>query len=117
MSPDGHVIRINRTLCEWLGQSPNDVLGTPLLDLMSFGARIAYETHLSPLLRMQGHVYEIALDLLHGDGSRIPVIANAAEKRDDNGEHLFTRLTLFRAVDRRAYERNLLEARIRAEEA
>ena len=117
VSPDGHVIRINRTLCEWLGQSPNDVLGTPLLDLMSFGARIAYETHLSPLLRMQGHVYEIALDLLHGDESRIPVIANAAEKRDDNGEHLFTRLTLFRAVDRRAYERNLLEARIRAEEA
>jgi sigma-B regulation protein RsbU (phosphoserine phosphatase) len=64
---------------------------------------------------MQGHVHEIALDLLTADGEKVPTIGNAAEKRDSSGRHLFTRLTLFRALDRRTYERTLLEARARAE--
>jgi sigma-B regulation protein RsbU (phosphoserine phosphatase) len=64
---------------------------------------------------MQGHVHEIALDLLMADGTKIPTIANAAERRDAEGRHLFTRLTLFKAVDRRTYERSLVEARVKAE--
>jgi phosphoserine phosphatase RsbU/P len=87
----------------------------PLHDILGFGARIAFETHLAPLLRMQGHVHEIALDLLTADGEKVPTIANAAEKRAPGGGHLFTRLTLFRAVDRRTYERTLLDARAAAE--
>lgn len=86
-----------------------------LHDILGFGGRIAFETHLAPLLRMQGHVDEIALDLLTADGDKVPTIANAAEKRGSDGRHLFTRLTVFRAVDRRIYERTLLEARVKAE--
>ena len=82
---------------------------------MSFGGRIAFETHLAPLLRLQGFVNELAFDLLQSDGSKIPIIANAAEKRDSAGQHLFTRLALFKAVDRRSYERGLVEARNKAE--
>ncbi len=83
--------------------------------MLGFGGRIAFETHLAPLLRMQGHVHEIALDLLTAKGEKIPTIANAAEKRDAEGRHQFTRLTLFKAVDRRTYERSLVEARVKAE--
>ena len=64
---------------------------------------------------MQGYVNEIALDLVAADGEKIPTIANAAEKRDADGAHLFTRLTLFKAVDRRNYERSLVDARTEAE--
>ena len=64
---------------------------------------------------MQGHVHEIALDLLTASGEKIPTIANAAEKRDKDGNHIFTRLTFFKAVDRRTYERTLMEARLKAE--
>jgi sigma-B regulation protein RsbU (phosphoserine phosphatase) len=117
VSRDGRVVKINRTLCDWIGRPADSIVGTSVLDLMSFGGRIAYETHLAPLLRMQGHVYEIALDLLQSDGAMLPVIANAAEKRDSAGGHQFTRLTLFRAVDRRTYERSLVEARVNAEAA
>lgn len=117
VSPDGHIVKINRTLCDWLDRPAEPLLGTSIHELLSFGGRIAYETHLAPLLRMQGYVYEIALDILHRDGGKIPVIANATEKRDSAGRHLFTRLTLFKAIDRRTYERSLLEARVRAEEA
>jgi phosphoserine phosphatase RsbU/P len=115
LSPDAHIVKVNRTLTNWLGRSAESLVGQPIHALLSFGGRIAFETHLAPLLRLQGFVDEIALDLLHSDGSKIPIIANAAEKRGTRGEHLFTRLTLFRAVDRRAYERGLIEARDQAE--
>lgn len=116
IAPDGRVVKINGTLCSWLDCPAEQLVGRSLHDMLSVGGRIAYETHLAPLLRMQGHVQEIALDLVRADGTKIPVIANAAEKRDQD-RHLFTRLTLFKAVDRRKYERDLLEARVRAEEA
>ena len=113
--PDGRIAKLNRTLCGWLGRPAEDLVSRSVHELLSFGGRIAYETHLAPLLRLQGFVHEIALDLMHADGGKIPVIANAAEKRGTGGEHRFTRLTLFKAIDRRAYERTLVEARTRAE--
>jgi sigma-B regulation protein RsbU (phosphoserine phosphatase) len=115
LSPDGRIVKLNATLADWLGHDRDSLIGESIHEILGFGGRIAFETHLAPLLRMQGHVYEIALDLLMADGSRIPTIANAAERRDPTGKHLFTRLTLFKAVDRRTYERSLVEARVKAE--
>ena len=117
LSPKGQIVKINRTLADWLGRQPDDLVGKAFRDLLSFGGRIAFETHLAPLLRLQGFVNELALDLLQPDGTKIPIIANVAEKRSLEGGHLFTRLTLFKAVDRRSYERGLLEARAKAEAA
>ena len=115
LSPQGLIVNINRTLADWLGRDRDALIGKPIHDILGFGGRIAFETHLAPLLRMQGHVHEIALDLLTAGGDKIPTIANAAERRDDTGRHLFTRLTLFKAVDRRTYERSLVEAKLKAE--
>jgi sigma-B regulation protein RsbU (phosphoserine phosphatase) len=115
ISPDSRIVKANGTLAKWLGRPAGSLVGMPLHDILGFGGRIAFETHLAPLLRMQGHVHEIALDLLTATGEKVPTIANAAEKRDADGRHLFTRLTLFRAVDRRTYERTLLDARAKAE--
>lgn len=113
--PDRRICRINGTLAGWVGREPGELLDRPIYELVGFGGRIAFETHLAPLLRMQDHVFEVALDLLAADGTKIPVIANAAEKRDSAGNHLFTRMTMFKAVDRRTYERTLLDAQKRAE--
>jgi sigma-B regulation protein RsbU (phosphoserine phosphatase) len=117
LSPDARIVKLNQTLAEWIGSPADMLVGRAFYDLLSFGGRIAFETHVAPLLRLQGFVNEIAFDVLHADGSKIPIIANAAEKRDSDGRHLFTRLTLFKAVDRRTYERGLVEARARAEAA
>jgi sigma-B regulation protein RsbU (phosphoserine phosphatase) len=43
------------------------------------------------------------------------VLINAAERRDGEGQHVFTRLTILNATDRRQYERDLLKARSEAE--
>lgn len=115
LSPDAHIVKVNRRLTDWLGMSGEALVGESFHALLSFGGRIAYETHMAPLLRLQGFVNELALDLLHADSSKLPVIANAAEKRGPSGEHLFTRITMFRAADRRSYERGLIAAKTKAD--
>ena len=65
---------------------------------------------------MQGFFNEVALDLVTADGKKLAVLANALERRDDEGNLLFTRLTIFQATERRRYERDLVEARREAEQ-
>ncbi|HEU5066629.1 MAG TPA: PAS domain-containing sensor histidine kinase [Sphingomicrobium sp.] len=116
ISPDAKIAKANRTLAGWLGaEDAGSLVGKSVHEILGFGGKIAFETHLAPLLRMQGHVHEIALDLVSLSGKKLPTIANAAEKRAADGKHLFTRLTLFKAVDRRKFERSLVEARAKAE--
>jgi PAS domain S-box-containing protein len=116
--PDGLIVRVNETLLTLLGRPREDILaGRRFQDLMTIGGRIYTETHLAPLLRMQGFVHEVALELYRGDGSRLPVLINIDQKRDLAGTPLRNRITIFDATDRRKYERELLEARRKAEAA
>ena len=115
LTPDARILKVNRTFTDWLGSTGEALVGQPFHALLSFGGRIAYETHLAPLLRLKAHVDEIALDLLHVGGGKVPVIGNATEKRGPDGQHILTRMTFFRAVERRSYERELLAARAQAE--
>jgi len=116
VTPDARIAKLNKTLADWLNCSPDDLVGKQVHTILSFGGKIAFETHLAPMLRLQGEAHEIAFDLQLGDADKIPVIGNAKEKRRPNGEHIFTRLTLFKATERLKFERSLVEARVRAEE-
>jgi sigma-B regulation protein RsbU (phosphoserine phosphatase) len=114
--PDGRIDRANRTLADWMGYPPDDLPGMRLSDLLNMAGRIFLETHVAPLLRMQGFFDEFALDLLTKSGTRLPAIANARERRSDADALLFTRLTIMRATDRRRYERGLIDARKESDE-
>jgi sigma-B regulation protein RsbU (phosphoserine phosphatase) len=116
VSPDGRIAKANRTLCLWIGLTPKQMIGRRLYDLLSIAGQMFYETHLAPLLRMQGFFNEVALDLVTAGGKALPVLANAAERRDREGRLLFTRVTVFQATERRRYERGLLAARSAAQE-
>lgn len=110
LGPDGRIVKSNRTLSRWLGAAPEELRGKRLRGLLSIAGQIFYETHFAPLLRMQGFFDEVALDLITADGTPLHVLANAAERRDADGELLFTRVTVFRATERRRYERELVDA-------
>lgn len=109
LGPDGRIVRVNTTLCNWLGQTKDELTGKRLRDLLNVAGSIFYETHFAPLLRMQGFFEEVALDLVKSDGTIMPVLANAAERRLE--DVVFTRVTLFRAPQRRRHERELAESR------
>jgi phosphoserine phosphatase RsbU/P len=114
--PDGCIARLNATLADWLGYDRATLLGTPFTDLLSVGGRIHYETHFGPLLQMQGQLSGIAVDLVAADGARLPVFITANVKADVDGRPVLIRITAQDARDRRSYERELLEARQRAEQ-
>jgi sigma-B regulation protein RsbU (phosphoserine phosphatase) len=117
LSPDGLIVKVNQTFCEWTGFSKDQLLGRRLRDLLNVGGRIFYETHFAPLLRMQGFFNEVALDVMTAAGDRLPILANARERRTAGGELLFTRVTIFLAAERRRYERGLVDARAAADAA
>jgi phosphoserine phosphatase RsbU/P len=117
LQPDGRIFKVNATFCRWVGFTPEEIAGKRLHDLLNIAGRIFYETHFAPLLRMQGFFNEVALDFVTREGKLLPALVNAAEKRDADERHLFTRLTVFNAVDRRRYERELLEAKAAADAA
>jgi sigma-B regulation protein RsbU (phosphoserine phosphatase) len=114
-SPDGRIAKINTTLSIWLGYDRNALLGKPFTDLLTAGGRIHYETHFAPLLRMKGQLSGITVELVAADGKRLPVFVTANVKTDADGHPILLRITAQDARDRRSYERELLEARQRAE--
>ena len=111
----GEILRGNSRVANWVGYSTEDLKSIRFPDLFTIGGKIYCETHLLPLLRMQGFFDEVALELACQGGERLPVLVNAYERRDQNGKPLFIRLTVYKATDRRLYEENLRYARTVAE--
>ncbi|WP_199422155.1 SpoIIE family protein phosphatase [Actinotalea solisilvae] len=105
---DGVVLEVNRTLLRWLDQPEQDVVGHRLSRHLTVGGRIYWETHLGPLLRMQGGVDEVAVEL-RGPAGRMPVLLSARVHAD------VVEVALSGAAERSRYERELLAARSAAE--
>jgi sigma-B regulation protein RsbU (phosphoserine phosphatase) len=114
-SQDGTIRRVNRVFCSWVGLAPEALVGRRRFqDLLTMGGRIFHQTHWAPLLQMQGSLSEVKLEVLHADGSSIPMILNAL-RRDQDGV-VVHELAAFIARDRDKYERELVAARRRLEE-
>lgn len=117
-TPDGTIVKVNETFLTWTGHTREALVGRrTFASLLSAGGRIYHDTHYAPMLLMHEHVREIALEVVTGDGGRLPVLVNAALGRDGQGEPVVVRVVLFDATERREYERELLRAKQRAEES
>ncbi|MGW1139716.1 PP2C family protein-serine/threonine phosphatase [Streptomyces zhihengii] len=113
---DGRIVKINGTLLDWLGYERGDLVDRGrFADLLTVGGRLYHETHFAPLLRMQGEISGIALELKAADGTRVPVLVSSTVKRGGDGRPLLFRTSVFHARDRRAYEVELLRAREEAD--
>ena len=109
---DGTLLKVNRTFETWTGFEREELVGERRFQsLLAPGGRIYHETHYAPLLRMQGQVREIALEIVRADGSRLPVLVNSTLVKGSDGEPKLIRTTVFDASDRRRYEEELLRAR------
>lgn len=114
--PSGTIVKVNRTFLDWTGYSSAELLDQRRFQsLLAVGDRIFYETHFAPSLAMQGTVREIAVEIVCADGERMPALVNAVRTDDADGRPVRTRIAVFDARERRAYERELVHARERAE--
>lgn len=115
-APDGTILRVNRTFLLWTGYRRDELLHRKrFVDLLTLGGKVYYETHVQPLLRMQGAVNQIQLELTCADGHPLPILLNTIQHQDAAGQPDLLRSTLFDITDRKRYERELLTARRSAE--
>ncbi|MEV6316669.1 SpoIIE family protein phosphatase [Streptomyces sp. NPDC051776] len=113
---DWRIVKVNTTLLDWLGYDRAQLERRRRFpDLLTVGGKLYHETHYAPLLRLQGRISGVALELQRVDGTRLPVLATSVLKTDEQGGPLLVRTTLFEALDRRGYEQELLRARHEAE--
>ena len=113
---DGPIAKVNATLLGWLGYTRDEMVGRMrFTDLFPVGVRIYYETHLAPLLAVQGEISGIAVDLRAKDGSRFPALISSLVKNGGEGQPRLIRTIVFDGRQRRAYEEELLLARRAAE--
>ncbi len=113
--PDGTLVRVNQTFLIWTGYSRAELLSRRFQELLTVAGKMFFENQYAPLLRMQGAVQEVTFDIVRRDGSRLPVLMNSVLRVDATGSPILVASTIFRAVERRAYEQELLLARTRAE--
>lgn len=71
MSMDGEIIRANAALAGWLGMDPASLPGKRFADCLAIAGKIYFETHLSPLLHMQGFFEEVSVELMGRCGVRL----------------------------------------------
>jgi phosphoserine phosphatase RsbU/P len=111
LQANGRIEYVNLTFLAWSGHTKGLMVGKHFSDFLTMPGRIYYETHIAPLLRMQGFFNEFAIDMVTAGGEPLQMIANANERRDPDGKLLCIRIALIKATDRRRYELELLTAR------
>lgn len=109
------MLLINATLLDALGYELSELQGRHIESVLPVGARIFYQTHLFPLLKLHGKVEEVYFSLRAKDGTELPVLANAS--RYERGGIFVNDCILMRIQQRSKYENEILQAKKLAEEA
>lgn len=111
---DGTILKVNTTFCTWVGMPREDLVGAKRIqDLFTVGGRIFHQTHWVPTLQMQGSLAEVKFDVRHSDGHTVPMILNAHRRKRAEGD--FDEIAAYVAEDRSRYERELMNARNKAD--
>lgn len=112
----GLILRANRTFCQWLGYSPDRLVGRrKLQELLTVGGRIFHQTHWLPLLELQRSIAEIKLDFKTASGEVLTMVLNAVRRQHAGGT--FDEVSAFVIADRHRFEQELLIAKRQAEQA
>ncbi|MFN2431080.1 MAG: histidine kinase dimerization/phospho-acceptor domain-containing protein [Cryomorphaceae bacterium] len=112
----GDITQVNSTLLKWLGHEKDQVVGKlSFRDLLSVGAKIYFETHLMPLMKLQGGFTEVQVEMKGLKGRKIPVLLSAIGVDGGNPDSSHYHFTIVDITQRKLYEKELLKARKDAE--
>jgi sigma-B regulation protein RsbU (phosphoserine phosphatase) len=112
---DGTISEVNDTLCTTLEFGRTEILDAKIDTILTIASRIFHQTHLFPLLKMQGFATEIFITLQTKDKKEIPVLINA-EQKNINDETVFLYVGI-KVPNRKKFEDQLIAAKKAAETA
>jgi PAS domain S-box-containing protein len=115
LGDDGTIHVVNTTLLGMLGYDREELLGRHFETILTVGAKIFFQTHFFPLLRMHGRADEIFFLLRAKNGDDIAAIVNAI--RRERGGRWISDCVMIHVRERQKFEDALLRAKKAAEEA
>ncbi|GEO20534.1 sensor histidine kinase [Cyclobacterium qasimii] len=117
MRADGLIVNINTTLLVWLGYERDEILlQKSFQDLLGMGEKIYFETHMMPILQMQGEISEISIDLKGKKTRKLPTLINGKRIPGSSAKESFFRFSVLNITQRKRYEVELIKARKQAEQ-
>jgi len=117
MREDGLIVNINATLLGWLGYGWDEIVHQKSFqDLLGIGGKIYFETHMMPLLQMQGEVSEINIALKTKDLTNLPTLVNARRILGHSDFLSVYRISVLDITQRKQYELELKKAREKSEQ-
>ena len=60
--PDGKITCVNAHFAKWLKVETDALIGSSISDHFPISGKVYFQTHLAPLLKMQGYFDEVALE-------------------------------------------------------
>lgn len=115
LSPNGTIIKINRTLLKWLGYTAQELLGQKFSALLSKGGQMHFEMFFMPMAGVDNAVKELSYEVVRKDGSAMNVLLNASVRLDQHGRLAAINTILTDNSERKQYEKDLLYAKRLAE--
>lgn len=112
---DGMLTAVNESLCFHLGYRREELIGQKQDLFFTLATRIFQQTHLFPLLQIQGHANEIYISLKTKDKEELPVLINAERKTVDGRAE--TGYVGILVLNRKKFEDELVAAKKAAEVA
>ncbi|MET0819622.1 MAG: EAL domain-containing protein [Aeromicrobium sp.] len=86
---DDTIVEVNDWFPRWTGMAREELVGLPFMRLLSVADRILLSTRTALLLELSGHVAEIAVTIVTGDGERLPATLGASRITTDPPFTLF----------------------------
>ncbi len=109
---DGIFVRINDTELRWLGYSRDEVIKKmKFSDLITPDSLRTFEETF-PIFKSQGWIKDLEFEMVRKDGAPLPVLLSASAIRDEVGNFVMSRSTMFDITERKKMEE--LHARLAA---
>ena len=102
----GNFIRINNTELNWLGYSRDEILHKSFLDLLTAESKQIFQENFLNF-KDQGWINNLEFELVSKDGRTRWIALNATALKDDSGNFIMSRSTLFDISKRKRAEQML----------
>lgn len=110
---EGILTQVNNRFCNLTDYSQEHLINNHIEHILTPGAKIFYQTHLFPMLKMEKQLNEIYLTFQSKEGENIPVLINA-ERTVENNEPI-NRCIVVQMERRSEYEDRILYDKKKAE--
>lgn len=100
---NGQFVDMNRTLLLWLQYDLNEIIGKPFTSIISPDDMEVFKSNF-PKFKMNGFIENLEYDFIRKDGTTFPIILNATAIKNEKGEYVRSRSTVFNNTERKQAE-------------